>query len=118
MGRHPKQFCPREHDTWAVGRASNGRCRECGRLDNLGLLPPPERRDRIPFSPLEAWLLAGVAVKAYDEALQRNVYRWRAQGIPLYTADEVCCEVLGVHPHQVYGDRWFTFGEELEEASA
>jgi hypothetical protein len=116
MGRHRKQFCPREHDTWAVGRMSNGRCRECSRLDDLGLLPPSQPQDRIPFAPLDAWLTSVTPVKAYDVPLQRNIYRWRAEGVPLYTADEVCCEVLGVHPHQVYGDRWFTFGEELETA--
>jgi hypothetical protein len=104
-----KRFCLRGHDTLVVGRWPNSGCRECATLRDRGEIPVGHH---IPFGPLEERLLAGGSAKSYGPNLDRYIYRWRARGIPFYTADRVCCEVLGLHPSQVYGDAWFSFGEE------
>lgn len=31
----------------------------------------------------------------------------------MYTADEICCDYLRVHPTAVYGDAWYDFGVPL-----
>jgi hypothetical protein len=100
-----KRYCVNGHDIFETGRYKHGSCIACRKAYTRAM-------PKVPFAPLEAWLLDGTAAKAYDEWLARSIYRWRVNGIPFYSADRICCEVLGVHPHQVYGDAWFAFGEE------
>ena len=120
MGVHKKRFCIRGHDTAIVGRHTNGGCRQCRRQREREVQRDRARgiervslaSVRVPFAPLEAWLLACGSPEIYGHNLSRAFYRWRTTGVPLMTADRVCCEMLGVHPHAVWGDAWFTFGEE------
>jgi hypothetical protein len=72
---------------------------------------------RVPFAPIDAWLCV-IPLSWWGDAVARGAYRWRAEGVPLFTADRICCEVLGVHPAQVYGSAWFTFGDEEESATS
>jgi hypothetical protein len=114
MGVHTKRFCLRGHDTSIKGRRVNGGCRECAVMRDRGEIAPVASVP-IPFAPLEAWLLACGSPQIFGDNIARYFYRWRDRGIPLYTADRICCEILGVHPHQVFGDAWFSFGEEALE---
>lgn len=92
---------------------SRGRCRICRnasaartRLRSKGLLAPVERAYRLPWVPLEAALLAG-GHKLSDVASGASVNRYRAMGIPEATADRIACEVLGLHPADIFGwDVW------------
>jgi hypothetical protein len=75
---------------------------------------------KVPVAPLSEFMYRrGVDLHSLGEREERAYYRWRADGrAPLMRVDQLCCEALGVHPFVVYGPSWFTFGEELEEASA
>ena len=36
-------------------------------------------------------------------------YRWRRRGeLQVMTADQICVNLLGVHPSVVYGEQWWT----------
>lgn len=39
-------------------------------------------------------------------SLGRKMRYWRANGVDIYTADKLCCE-LGYHPFEVFGDAWW-----------
>ena len=43
------------------------------------------------------------------------VYRYMKEGIPLFTADRICCKHLGVHPTAVWHD-WYALAREATNA--
>ena len=129
MAKAPVETCPRGHNDWGTRRQFKGgqwktyrRCNGCrnnGRTERarrraasaLRIPSPGGKTPAVPWPPLEA-AFTSRDLYVGDFINERNIYRWRKDGISLFTADEVCCRVLHVHPHQVYGDSWFSFGEE------
>lgn len=48
--------------------------------------------------------------------LEQRMTRALKRGwIDMYQADEICCDVLGMHPVEIYGTEWFEYGIEKEE---
>lgn len=59
--------------------------------------------NKIDAGPLIDLLYAQVETHS---SLGRKLRRWRSQGVDIYTADRLCCE-MGYHPFEVFGDAWW-----------
>lgn len=60
-------------------------------------------RNKLDAAPLIDLLYAQVETHS---SLGRKLRRWKYEGVDIYTADKICCE-LGYHPFEVFGDSWW-----------
>jgi hypothetical protein len=94
LGRYKKQKC---------------RCDICMEANRLYCEQRRERnhaartRNKIDATPLIDLLYKDVETHS---SLGRKLRRWRYQGVDIYTADKLCCE-MGYHPYEVFGDAWW-----------
>jgi hypothetical protein len=118
----PKQFCLRGHDTYVVGRNSQGRCVACRQMTNRKANRkyslthgryrdrkspwPRQLRDepRLAFEPLKMVLDRLELLSSIDCTVRK---RWAARGVPVSTVDHICCTMLLRHPSEVYGEDWW-----------
>lgn len=63
------------------------------------------RVDRLPFAPLAARIgvTAAHVLAVHLGTHARQIYRWRAYGIDVWSADRVATRI-GLHPCQVWSD--------------
>jgi hypothetical protein len=79
---------------------------------------PPRTHDelskvRIPYQPLADWFVKhNISPRQeFHPSIYRQIERCRARGyISMGYADELSC-LLSLHPCQVWGDDWFSYGE-------
>lgn len=114
MSGQPKRYCNRGHDTWVVGRRETHNCIACERDRNRAMRKDPLPRSagtgyrgkqpRLPFEPFErVMFLNGLTL--WDVTSSNNARRWREQGIPLFTADELAVR-WGWHPSEIW-EEWY-----------
>jgi hypothetical protein len=104
----PKEFCLRGHDTSVTGRRThNGGCIECELLRKHGVYVPVIY-DRLPIRPLVVVLAArSISTKSLGPSLGRQYLRWKKLGyIPVMSADKIACDIVGVHPFDIWGALW------------
>lgn len=120
-GRQRSERCKRGHLLSETRRARAGRptstyCVACHAISNAAYRqkrdkPEPLHKGgsheqmRLPFAPLERLYLL-----EYDNLSRvfngNSLKRWRTEGVPILTADELCCRI-GRHPGEVYGQAWW-----------
>jgi hypothetical protein len=85
------------------------RCDVCVEANRVYVIQRKEKQDtkkragKIPAEPLIALLYSQIDTHS---SLGRKVRRWRHEGVDIYTADKLCCE-MGYHPYEVFGDLWW-----------
>ena len=113
--------CRRGHVIAETGRYANGTCIECNKLNRGRYVRKTDvpktllRRGGgngplLPWEPLRKALIAS-GMSPYRVASGGTIYRWQHVGIPVQSADTVCCKYLRRHPVEVYGSLWFTVDE-------
>jgi hypothetical protein len=106
--------------------------RDCARIDRercaVSAPTTPCTADRLPIEPILRQLrlmggpFVGLTVAGYrsgtkardrlDKALERAIDDGH---LTLKAADQICCQVLGLHPVLVYGEIWWTTVFDAEE---
>ena len=122
------ETCGKGHNDWmmranGLDRKPTRSCRTCRRINtkraqarrNSRAMRLPRHHPGEPsvtWQPLEdAFALREMNPKDYVQ--ERTIQRWRVKGVlRISSADAVCCEVLGVHPANIYGNDWYAFDEE------
>lgn len=122
MARPRAERCKRGHLLAETRRTrANGTAHDCGECLRItdsakprkphvqsslprGRSGPPVQL-RLPFEPLERlYLLEFQNLSRVFNGT--SLRRWRTEGIPILTADELACRI-GRHPSEVYGQAWF-----------
>ena len=127
MAKSKVAVCSRGHSEWGTRTDGTRKCMACMRDHSRttkanrrahGLLKLPRIGGHsilyLPWAPLEA-LFANLEHAPGWYVNERQVVRWRKAGrLPLESADVICTEIFGIHPHSVYGDLFYHTEEETD----